>query len=118
MATVERTLGSRHATLGRTGGAGQSVLERIGNTPLLRLSFVGRDFPNVEFLAKAEWFNPGGAGKERPAHRMIQAGVVTRRAPPGKNITPATSGDNRVAHPARGGAAGQSLEDFPPGSAA
>src|SRR6266705_3137300 len=73
MATVERTFGSRHATPGRMGGAGQSVLERIGNTPLLRLSFVGRDFPNVEFLAKAEWFNPGG--NNGIAYAMIGAAL-------------------------------------------
>src|SRR3989442_6926939 len=97
MATVERTLGSRHATPGRTGGAGQSVLERIGNTPLLRLSFVGRDFPNVEFLAKAEWFNPGGSVKDRPALSMIQARLETRELRPGKTITDATRRDNRDA---------------------
>src|SRR2546426_10858758 len=96
MATVERTLGSRHATPGRTGGAGQSVLERIGNTPLLRLSFVGRDFPNVEFLAKAEWFNPGGWGKDRPAVSMNQGGVETPELRPGQTITDATRGDTGI----------------------
>jgi len=43
------------------GRTGESLLDRIGNTPLLRLERVGREFPNVEFLAKAEWFNPGGS---------------------------------------------------------
>ena len=37
------------------------ILELIGNTPLLRLNHVGREFPHVEFYAKAEWFNPGGS---------------------------------------------------------
>src|SRR6266566_318761 len=87
MATVERTLRSRHITPGRMGGAGQSVLERIGNTPLLRLSFVGRDFPNVEFLAKAEWFNPGGSVKDRPALSMIQAGLEARELRPKQSPT-------------------------------
>src|SRR5216684_4332745 len=98
MATVERTFGSRHATPRRVGGAGQSVLERIGNTPLLRLSFVGRDFPNVEFLAKAEWFNPGGSVKDRPALSMIQAGLEARELRPGKTITDATSGNTGIAY--------------------
>ncbi|MGB6670784.1 MAG: hypothetical protein WBE73_20755, partial [Candidatus Acidiferrum sp.] len=38
---------------------GRSVIELIGKTPLLRLSRIGSgDFHNVEFCAKAEWFNP------------------------------------------------------------
>src|SRR2546426_5402468 len=49
----------------------RSLLERIGNTPLLRLERVGREFPNVEFCAKAEWLNPGGSVKDRPALSMI-----------------------------------------------
>ena len=117
MATVERTLGSRHATPGRTGGAGQSVLERIGNTPLLRLSFVGRDFPNVEFLAKAEWFNPGGSVKDRPALSMIQAGLETRELRPGKTITDATSGNTGIAYAMIGAALGYPVKLFLPGSA-
>jgi len=44
----------------------ESLLDRIGNTPLLRLERVGREFPSVEFCAKAEWFNPGGSVKDRP----------------------------------------------------
>src|SRR2546428_9776310 len=106
MATVERSLGSRHATPGRTGGAGQSVLERIGNTPLLRLSFVGRDFPNVEFLAKAEWFNPGGSVKDRPALSMIQAGLETRGPRAGKKITDATRGKTGHAYAVNCGGVG------------
>src|SRR5580692_29032 len=53
--------------LRKTRRAGQSVLELIGNTPLLRLSRISNAFPNVEFFAKAEWFNPGGSVKDRPA---------------------------------------------------
>src|SRR5882724_5305173 len=54
---------------------GQSVLERIGNTPLLRLERVGSEFPNIQFFAKAEWFNPGGSVKDRPALSMIGAAI-------------------------------------------
>src|SRR5581483_6061425 len=49
------------------GPIGKSVLEQIGNTPLLRLERVGREIPAVEFAAKAEWFNPGGSVKDRAA---------------------------------------------------
>ena len=59
------------------GLIGESLLDRIGNTPLLRLERVGREFPNVEFCAKAEWSNPGGSVKDRPALSMIQAGIAS-----------------------------------------
>src|ERR1700730_13912022 len=65
---------------------GQSVLDCIGNTPLLRLDRVGREFANVEFSAKAEWFNPGGSVKDRPALSMIQAGLASRALRAGKTI--------------------------------
>jgi threonine dehydratase len=62
--------------LRKTRRAGQSVLELIGNTPLLRLSRIGNAFPNVEFFAKAEWFNPGGSVKDRPALHMIPPAAI------------------------------------------
>src|SRR6266481_7138294 len=84
---------------GATSSAvGQSVLERIGNTPLLRLQRVARQFPNIEFLAKAEWFNPGGSVKDRPALSMIQAGLASGALRPGKTIVDATSGNTGIAY--------------------
>jgi len=77
---------------------GQSVLELIGNTPLLRLERSGRDFPNVEFYAKAEWCNPGGSVKDRPALSMIQAGLASGALRPGKTIIDATSGNTGIAY--------------------
>jgi cysteine synthase B len=78
--------------------AGESLLERIGNTPLLRLERVGHEFPNVEFCAKAEWFNPGGSVKDRPALSMIQAGLASGALRPGKTIIDATSGNTGIAY--------------------
>jgi S-sulfo-L-cysteine synthase (O-acetyl-L-serine-dependent) len=78
--------------------SGKSVLDCIGNTPLLRLQRIGRDFPNVEFSAKAEWFNPGGSVKDRPALSMIQAGIATGALTPGKTIIDATSGNTGIAY--------------------
>ena len=85
---------------------GQSVLERIGNTPLLRLQRIGREFPNVEFVAKAEWFNPGGSVKDRPALSMIQAGLAGGALRPGKTIIDATSGNTGIAYAMIGAAMG------------
>ena len=78
--------------------AGQSVLERIGNTPLLRLQRITREFANVEFCSKAEWFNPGGSVKDRPALSMIQAGIASGALRPGQTIIDATSGNTGIAY--------------------
>src|SRR6266481_120758 len=88
------------------GRTGQSVLELIGNTPLLRLSKVGSEFPNAEFLAKAEWFNPGGSVKDRPALSMIQGGLASGALRPGKTIIDATSGNTGIAYATVGAALG------------
>jgi len=77
---------------------GQTVLELIGNTPLVRLTRVGREFPNVEFYAKAEWYNPGGSVKDRPALSMIQAGLASGALRHGKTIIDATSGNTGIAY--------------------
>jgi len=100
---VPLTAGSR-ATGQRA--IGQSLLERIGNTPLLKLGRVTRDFPNVEFAAKAEWFNPGGSVKDRPALSMIQAGLTSGDLRPGKAIIDATSGNTGIAYAMIGAALG------------
>jgi cysteine synthase B len=73
---------------------------------LLRLHRVGRDFPNVEFLAKAEWFNAGGSVKDRPALSMIQAGLASGVLRPGKTIIDATSGNTGIAYAMIGAAMG------------
>jgi len=78
--------------------SGETLLDRIGNTPLLRLQRAGKEFPNVELYAKAEWFNPGGSVKDRPALSMIQAGLASGALAPGKTIIDATSGNTGIAY--------------------
>jgi S-sulfo-L-cysteine synthase (O-acetyl-L-serine-dependent) len=77
---------------------GQSVFDRIGNTPLLRLSRIACDFSNIEFCAKAEWCNPGGSVKDRAGLAMIQAGLASGALRPGKTIIDATSGNTGIAY--------------------
>jgi cysteine synthase B len=89
-----------------SGQTGKSVLELIGNTPLLRLARVGSKFPNVEFYAKAEWCNPGGSVKDRPALSMIQAGLASGALRAGKTIIDATSGNTGIAYATIGAALG------------
>src|SRR6266852_74903 len=93
MATTERGTSPL-----REPAAGQSVLKCIGNTPLLRLERIARKFPNIEFCAKAEWFNPGGSVKDRAALSMIQAGLASGELRAGKTIIDATSGNTGIAY--------------------
>jgi cysteine synthase B len=74
-------------------------VESIGNTPLLELAKIGHDLPaHVRLLAKAEWMNPGGSVKDRPAAGMILDGERRGALRPGSTILDATSGNTGVAY--------------------
>jgi S-sulfo-L-cysteine synthase (O-acetyl-L-serine-dependent) len=60
------------------------VIGNVGNTPLLRLAKVAADFPGIEIYAKAEYFNPGGSVKDRPALNMILEGERSGKLTHGK----------------------------------
>jgi cysteine synthase B len=77
---------------------GKTILECIGNTPLLRLERIGPSFPNAEFYGKAEWLNPGGSVKDRPALEMIREAERTGKLKPGQTILDATSGNTGIAY--------------------
>jgi S-sulfo-L-cysteine synthase (O-acetyl-L-serine-dependent) len=96
---------------------GVSVLDRIGNTPLLRLERVGREFPIVEFYAKAEWFNPGGSVKDRPALNIIREGELSGEVRPGKTILDSTSGNTGIAYAMIGAAKGYGVKLCVPANA-
>jgi len=98
-------------------GVRHSLLGQIGNTPLLHLTNIGRDFPHVEFCAKAEWFNPGGSVKDRPALSMIEAGLTSGLLRPGKTIIDATSGNTGIAYAMIGAALGYPVTLYLPESA-
>lgn len=100
-----------------TAATRPAVLDMVGNTPLLRLARVGADFPHVEFWAKAEWYNPGGSVKDRPALSMIQAGLETGALRPGKTIIDATSGNTGIAYATIATALGYPVKLCLPGSA-
>ena len=116
MATTERITASFHRATSPVL-AGQSVLEHIGNTPLLRLERIGKEFSNIEFCAKAEWFNPGGSVKDRPALSMIQGGLASGKLRPGKTIIDATSGNTGIAYAMIGAALGYAVKLCLPDSA-
>jgi cysteine synthase B len=96
---------------------GERLLERIGNTPLLRLERIGSQFSGVEFYAKAEWFNPGGSVKDRAAYSMIREGQRRGELRPGKVILDATSGNTGIAYAMVGAALGYAVKLCLPTSA-
>jgi cysteine synthase B len=117
MTTFATRYSEAFGTSSKHSSAGRSVLEFIGNTPLLRLERVGREFPAIEFAAKAEWFNPGGSVKDRPALGMIQAGLASGALSPGKTIIDATSGNTGIAYAMIGAALGYPVKLCLPDSA-
>ncbi|WP_329519559.1 cystathionine beta-synthase [Spirillospora sp. NBC_01491] len=72
-----------------------SLVELMGNTPLVRLRKVTADRPG-QVLAKVEYFNPGGSVKDRIAVRMIDAAERSGALPPGGTIVEPTSGNTGV----------------------
>ncbi len=79
-------------------GTTPSIVDLVGDTPLIRLRRIERSVPNVELYAKAEWKNPGGSVKDRPALRMIQEGIASGRLTRDKVILDATSGNTGIAY--------------------
>jgi cysteine synthase B len=117
MVTFERMVSSQHDPQASPASGARSLLETIGNTPLLRLERIGREFPSVKILAKAEWFNPGGSVKDRPALSMIQAGLASGALRAGKTIIDATSGNTGIAYAMIGAALGYPVKLCLPDSA-
>ena len=85
---------------------GLNALERVGNTPLLRLDQVTRDLGGVEILGKAEWCNPGGSVKDRAASRIITEAQRNGLLTPGKMLLDSTSGNTGIAYAMIGAAKG------------
>lgn len=73
----------------------ESVVDLVGNTPLVRLSSVAREVPPL-VLAKVEYLNPGGSVKDRIALRMVEAAEKSGALRPGGTIVEPTSGNTGV----------------------
>jgi len=84
---------------------GQSALERIGNTPLLRFEHITREL-NAQVLAKAEWVNPGGSVKDRAAASIVAEATRTGKLVAGKTLLDSTSGNTGIAYAMLGAAQG------------
>jgi cysteine synthase B len=76
----------------------RDVISLVGNTPLLRLRRVGSEVAGVEFYAKAEWANPGGSVKDRPALNIILEAERTGLLTKDKILVDSTSGNTGIAY--------------------
>src|SRR6188768_1840374 len=89
-AAVDASPGARAA-----GPVAQSVLELIGRTPLVRLAKMETP-PSAQVWGKAEFLNPAGSVKDRPALSMIQAAEASGKLSPGATLIEATSGNTGI----------------------
>ena len=97
--------------------ASSSLLDQIGNTPLIRLKKLDSQFPGVEIHAKAEFFNPGGSVKDRAGLNMILDGERSGRLTPDKVLLDATSGNTGIAYAMIGALKGYKVKLCLPGNA-
>lgn len=84
----------------------ESIVDAVGNTPMVRLRQIEKDCPGVELYLKLEYANPGGSVKDRPALRMIQDALADGRLTRDKILVDATSGNTGVAYAMIGAALG------------
>lgn len=87
-----------------------SVLDAVGNTPLLRLEKVAQSAPSVEVYVKLEFANPGGSVKDRPALNIMKDAIADGRLAGGGVLIDATSGNTGVAYAMVGAALGIEVE--------
>jgi S-sulfo-L-cysteine synthase (O-acetyl-L-serine-dependent) len=104
--TAAKPDGPTEAASGLGETLGHTLVERIGNTPLLRLDALCRDLPGVTLLGKAEWYNPGGSVKDRAAANIVEEARRTGALRRGKILLDATSGNTGIAYAMLGAAEG------------
>src|SRR5512139_21223 len=102
----------------RIAAPGSGSLEAaVGNTPLLPLRRLVDLPPGVQLYAKAEWFNPGGSVKDRPALRILQSAIAEGHLSAGKRLLDSTSGNMGIAYATFGAALGIPVTLVLPGNA-
>ncbi len=89
-----------------TAGHASRLFDLVGRTPLIRLQRIEREKPGIELYGKAEFANPGGSVKDRPARRMMLEGLASGALAPGKTLLDATSGNTGIAYAMFGAAIG------------
>jgi len=89
---------------------GSTILQRIGNTPLIRLdgltAHLGESASGIQILGKAEWANPGGSVKDRAASAIVTDALDRGLIGDEKGLLDATSGNTGIAYAMLGAALG------------
>lgn len=93
------------AATSKTVLLGSTLLDRIGNTPLVRLEKLTAGLPSIQILGKAEWVNPGGSIKDRAAASIVASAQVNGLLK-GRSLLDATSGNTGIAYAMLGAAEG------------
>ena len=90
----------------------------VGNTPFIPLhKLLARDSSKLKLLGKAEWYNPSGSVKDRPAARILRSALETGSLREGKTFLDSTSGNMGIAYATLGGAVGVPVHLVIPGNA-
>ena len=84
----------------------ESIVEAVGNTPMVRLKQLEKDAPAVKLFLKLEYANPGGSVKDRPALHMMRNAINDGRLTKDNTLIDATSGNTGVAYSLFGAALG------------
>jgi cysteine synthase B len=95
----------------------EPVLDTIGNTPLLRLGKISSPYAGIEILGKAEFFNPGGSVKDRPALNMILDGERSGKLNHSRVLLDSTSGNTGIAYAMIGAVRGYQVKLCMPANA-
>jgi S-sulfo-L-cysteine synthase (O-acetyl-L-serine-dependent) len=95
----------------------EPLLSTIGNTPLIRLVKIPAEFPGIEILGKAEYFNPGGSVKDRAAYSMVLDGERSGKLNHNRIILDSTSGNTGIAYAMIGASRGYRVRLVLPGNA-
>ncbi len=89
-----------------TKSLGTTILERVGNTPLVRFERLTAHLPGIQILGKAEWANPGGSVKDRAASAIVADAQRRGLLGPTQGLLDATSGNTGIAYAMFGAALG------------
>ncbi|MBL1416827.1 MAG: cysteine synthase family protein [Moritella sp.] len=93
------------------------LLDLIGNTPLINLSFLSPQPERVSLFAKAEWMNPGGSLKDRSVKLILTRAIEDGLLQPGKIILDSSSGNAGISYSMIGAALGYAVNIVIPDNA-
>jgi cysteine synthase B len=108
--------GHRPPPLEKLGINAISILDYVGNTPLFKFCSLTRHLKHVEVYGKAEYLNPGGSVKDRPALSMVLKGEKDGTLTRDKIILDSTSGNTGIAYSMIGAARGYKVKLVMPGN--